>query len=79
MHTILLMHVGGGQDKGSGIHSWHIDPAKNTMYLPLDRERQEIAMVRVTTLWLMPSLVFVLGVVLLYRRKRSDSHARSAS
>jgi ABC-2 type transport system permease protein len=39
----------------------------------------EIAMVRFTTLWLMPSLVFVLGVVLLYRRKRSDSHARSAS
>ena len=39
----------------------------------------EIGRVRFSTLWLMPSLVFGLGMVLLYRRKRNSSHTRSAS
>jgi hypothetical protein len=45
--TVLLMHIGGGKAKDNGIHSWHIDPNKRTIYTPADPKRQEIARVRV--------------------------------
>ncbi|HNT87978.1 MAG TPA: cytochrome C, partial [Candidatus Hydrogenedentes bacterium] len=48
IHSVLLMHIGGGHGGGHGIHSWHIDPSKTTTYLPLDEQRQEIGIVRVT-------------------------------
>ncbi len=48
VHSVLLMHIGGGHGGGHGIHSWHIDPAKTTTYLPLDEQRQKIGIVRVT-------------------------------
>lgn len=47
VHTVLLMHIGGGHGAGHGIHSWHIDPGKTTRYLAKDDQRQEIAVVRV--------------------------------
>ncbi len=46
VQTVLLMHIGGGAAGGPGIHSWHINPEKRTTYLALDRERQDIALVR---------------------------------
>lgn len=46
LHTVLLMHVGGAGGE-HGIHSWHIDPRRETSYVALDPQRQEIAMVRV--------------------------------
>lgn len=49
VHTVLLMHIGGGHGGGKGIHSWHIDPNKTTTYLPLDEKRQEIGIVRVSS------------------------------
>ena len=45
--TVLVMRIGGGNAKDKGIHSWHIDPNKRTVYLPADAERKEIARVRV--------------------------------
>lgn len=45
--TALLMHVGGGNSDSKGIHSWHIDPDKETLYLPADAQRQTISLVRV--------------------------------
>ncbi len=45
--TVLLMHVGGGHGGGKGIHSWHINPEKRTLYTPVDSQRKEIARVRV--------------------------------
>lgn len=48
VHSVLLMHIGGGHGGGHGIHSWHIDPSKTTTYLPLDEQRQQIGVVRVT-------------------------------
>lgn len=47
VHSVLLMHIGGGHGGGHGIHSWHIDPSKTTRYLATDEQRQEIAVVRV--------------------------------
>jgi hypothetical protein len=44
---VLVMRIGGGNAKDKGIHSWHIDPHKRTVYLPADAERKEIARVRV--------------------------------
>jgi hypothetical protein len=45
-YTVLLMHIGGG-GSAHGIHSWHIDPRRQTTYTALDPQRQEIAAVRV--------------------------------
>jgi len=45
--TVLLMHIGGGQSGSKGIHSWHIDPDKRTVYRAVDKQRQQIAEVRV--------------------------------
>ena len=45
-YTVLLMHIGGGNSE-HGIHSWHIDPRRETTYTALDPQRQEIASVRV--------------------------------
>lgn len=54
VHTVLLMHIGGGQSGAGGIHSWHIAPGRETTYLAVDPEtgepdptRRKIAMVRV--------------------------------
>lgn len=47
--TVLLMHIGGGhRPDGEGIHSWHIDPDKRTVYIAADDQRQEIPWVQVT-------------------------------
>jgi hypothetical protein len=48
MKSVLLMHIGGGHGEGSGIHSWHIDPDKQTTYFTSDPTRQRIDVVRVT-------------------------------
>jgi hypothetical protein len=45
--TVLLLHIGGGHSEQKGIHSWHIDPSKKTLYLPVAEDRQEIGLVRV--------------------------------
>ncbi|NUM54781.1 MAG: NapC/NirT family cytochrome c [Candidatus Hydrogenedentes bacterium] len=45
-YTVLLMHIGGGGSE-HGIHSWHIDPRRETTYTALDPQRQEIASIRV--------------------------------
>ncbi len=47
VQTVLLMHIGGGNSGGKGIHSWHIDPDKRTTYFTTDPKRQEIVRVRV--------------------------------
>ena len=44
--TVLLMHIGGGS-REKGIHSWHIDPDKETVYATSDRERKEVLWVEV--------------------------------
>lgn len=44
--TVLLMHIGGGH-REEGIHSWHIDPDKQTTYIAEDRQRQEISWIEV--------------------------------
>jgi hypothetical protein len=48
IYSVLSMHVGGGNDGGKGIHSWHVSADKTTTYLATDEERQEIPLVRVT-------------------------------
>lgn len=48
MTTVLLMHIGGGDGRKGGIHSWHIDPSKETRYIATDRERLNMAFVQVT-------------------------------
>ncbi|MCC6155114.1 MAG: NapC/NirT family cytochrome c [Candidatus Hydrogenedentes bacterium] len=45
-YTALLMHIGGGGSE-HGIHSWHIDPRRETTYTSVDPQRQEIVSVRV--------------------------------
>lgn len=45
--TVLLMHIGGGNTGQGGIHSWHIDPRKQTSYIASDPQRQTIAWVQV--------------------------------
>jgi len=47
MKTVLLMHIGGGAAGQGGIHSWHIDPRKQTTYIASDRQRQTIPWVQV--------------------------------
>lgn len=48
--SVLLMHIGGGGRDIHGIHSWHIDPRKETTYYASDEKRQVIPYVRVTHL-----------------------------
>ena len=64
LKTILLLHIGGGSRGGSGIHSWHIDPAIRTTYVATDKERQDIARVRVEK---------ADGTVTEYRAKGADA------
>ncbi len=45
--SVLLLHIGGGASGGKGIHSWHIDLDKRTVYTAVDKQRQKIAKVRV--------------------------------
>ncbi len=46
MHSVLVMHVGGG-DAESGIHSWHNNPTKRILFYAADEQRQDIQYVRV--------------------------------
>lgn len=45
--TLLVMHIGGGDRKGNGIHDWHVNPDRATYYLPASEDRQSISLVRV--------------------------------
>lgn len=45
--TLLVMHIGGGGRGGDGIHNWHVNPDRTTLYLPASDDRQEISLVRV--------------------------------
>lgn len=47
MSTVLLLHVGGGDDGGTGIHSRHINSDMQVYYTSSDYERQNITRVRV--------------------------------
>jgi NapC/NirT cytochrome c family, N-terminal region len=44
--TVLLLKVGGGTARGRGIHSAHLDLAREITYLATDAQRQEIPWVR---------------------------------
>jgi hypothetical protein len=44
--TVLLLRVGGGVAQGRGIHSAHLDLAREITYLASDAQRQEIPWVR---------------------------------
>lgn len=44
--TVLLLKVGGGAAQGRGIHSAHLDLAREIIYLATDAQRQEIPWVR---------------------------------
>jgi hypothetical protein len=46
VRTVLLLHIGGG-NRGTGIHSWHIKPGRQTYYYPSDERRQVIPWVQV--------------------------------
>jgi hypothetical protein len=49
MKTVLLMRVGGTQgDIKHGIHGWHMDPSRETLYVATDRKREKIPWMRVT-------------------------------
>jgi len=49
MKTVLLMRVGGTQgDIKHGIHGWHMDPSRETVYVATDRKREKIPWMRVT-------------------------------
>jgi len=49
MKTVLLMRVGGTQgDIRHGIHGWHMDPNRETVYVATDRKREKIPWMRVT-------------------------------
>ncbi len=45
--TVLLMHIGGANADVDGIHSWHIDPNKETTYYTDHEKRLSIPVVRV--------------------------------
>ena len=47
-YSVFSMHIGGGNDGGKGIYSWHIFEDKTTTYFATDTERQDIQLVRVT-------------------------------
>ncbi len=46
LKTVLALHIGGGE-REEGIHSWHIDPDKQTFYVAKDERRHEIAWIQV--------------------------------
>jgi len=45
--TLLVMHIGGGNKDGHGIHDYHVHADRTTLYLPATPDRQEISLVRV--------------------------------
>lgn len=45
--TLLVMHIGGGNSAGKGIHDWHVNPERTTMFLPANPNLQEVSLVRV--------------------------------
>jgi hypothetical protein len=46
--SVLLMHIGGGSmPHTGGIHSWHVDPNKETWYIAADDKREEIVWIQV--------------------------------
>lgn len=45
--TVLLLHIGGGATGQGGIHSWHIDPKKETTYITTDPRREVIPWIHV--------------------------------
>ena len=45
LKTVLVLHIGGGRAEG-GIHSWHIDPRRQTSYVS-DATRETISLVQV--------------------------------
>lgn len=47
LKTLLVMHIGGGNSGGTGIHDWHVAPGRTTYYLPASADKQEISLVRV--------------------------------
>ncbi|GAB4109324.1 MAG: NapC/NirT family cytochrome c [Acidobacteriota bacterium] len=44
--TVLVMHIGGG-GREQGIHSWHINPNRETYFVASDPQRQNIVWVQV--------------------------------
>lgn len=44
--TVLIMHIGGG-GREQGIHSWHINPNRETYFVASDPQRQNIVWVQV--------------------------------
>lgn len=46
LKTVLVMHIGGGW-REDGIHSWHINPARETYYVASDDQRQQMNWVQV--------------------------------
>jgi hypothetical protein len=46
LKTVLLMHIGGG-GREEGIHSWHINPGRETFYYSADERRERIPWVQV--------------------------------
>lgn len=47
LKTVLLMHIGGGKDSRTGIHSAHINSDMQVYYTPSDKKRQVMSQVRV--------------------------------
>jgi nitrate/TMAO reductase-like tetraheme cytochrome c subunit len=47
LKTVLLMHIGGGTAGHGGIHSWHIAPNRQTVYIAADAQRQIIPWIQV--------------------------------
>lgn len=45
--TLLVMHIGGGNREGNGIHDWHVNADRTTYFLPASDDQQEISLVRV--------------------------------
>ena len=49
LKTVLLLRVGGTQgDIRHGIHGWHMDPDRETVYVATDKKREKIPWIRVT-------------------------------
>ncbi len=44
--SVLLMHVGGRDAAGSGIHTWHLAPGREIRYYSTDDKREEIGYIR---------------------------------
>jgi formate-dependent nitrite reductase cytochrome c552 subunit len=47
LRSAIILHVGGGEAPDSGIHGWHSNENRETLYYPLDDTGQEIGLVRV--------------------------------